>query len=115
MAATGLRKIRRIGLFGRGREKAVAAATTRGLLLPALVLGLCLVGLALLHVWLRLQVIHLGYVLSTTSKVQSQLEQENRELKLELATLTSADRLEEKARARLGLRQPENGQVVILP
>ena len=73
------------------------------------------VSLALAHVWLRLQVVQLGYVLSTTSKLHSQLEQENREFKLELATLTSPDRLEELARSRLGLKEPERGQVVILP
>ncbi|MFQ5852579.1 MAG: cell division protein FtsL [Candidatus Binatia bacterium] len=75
----------------------------------------CLLSLALLHVWLRLQVVRLGYVLSTTSKLQSQLEQENRELKLELATLSSPDHLEEMARLRLGLREPKKDQVVMLP
>ncbi|HXV83555.1 MAG TPA: cell division protein FtsL [Candidatus Binatia bacterium] len=78
-----------------------------------LVLGL--VGVALLHVWLRLQVVHMGYVLATTSKLQNQLEQENQELKVELATLTSPDRLEAMARQRLGLRPPEKGQVIVLP
>lgn len=71
--------------------------------------------MALLHVWLRLQVVHLGYVLSTMSKLQSQLEQENRELKVELATLTSPARLESMARARLGMTEPKRGQVVVLP
>lgn len=78
-------------------------------------LALSLVGVALLHVWLRLQVVHMGYVLATTSKLQNQLEQENRELKVELATLTSPDRLEAMARQRLGLRPPEKGQVIVLP
>jgi cell division protein FtsL len=78
-------------------------------------LALCLVGVALLHVWLRLQVVHMGYVLSTTSKLQNQLEQENRELRLELATLTSPDRLEAMARQRLGLVSPDKGQIIILP
>lgn len=68
-----------------------------------------------LHVWLRLQVVHFGYVLSTTSKLQSRLEQENRELRIELATLTSPDRLESQARRRLNLGQPEKGQVIVLP
>ena len=77
------------------------------------VLGL--VGVALLHVWLRLQVVHMGYVLSTTSKLQNQLEQENRELKVEIATLTSPDRLEAMSRRRLGLRSPDKGQVIVLP
>ncbi|MGH7826006.1 MAG: cell division protein FtsL [Candidatus Binatia bacterium] len=79
------------------------------------VLGLALVVVALLHVWLRLQVVHMGYVLSTTAKLQSQLEQENRELKVELATLTSPERLEEMARRRLGLTPPQRGQVIVLP
>jgi cell division protein FtsL len=77
--------------------------------------ALSLVGVVLLHVWLRLQVVHMGYVLSTTSKLQNQLEQENRELKVELATLTSPDRLEAMARKRLGLVSPDNGQVIVLP
>lgn len=87
----------------------------RRLFYLALFLSLCLVSLALLHVWLRLRVVHLGYVLSATSKLQSQLEQENRELKVELATLTSPDRLEAMARKRLGLVTPEKNQVVMLP
>jgi cell division protein FtsL len=78
-------------------------------------LGICLVGLALLHVWVRLQVLQMGYVLSTTTKLQGHLEQENRELKLELATLTSPERLQELAQSRLGLREPEKHQVVVLP
>lgn len=79
------------------------------------VLAVGLIGLVWLHVWLRLQVVQMGYVLSTTSKLQSRLEQENRELKIELATMTSPDRLESLARRRLGLRQPEKGQVIVLP
>ncbi|HEY7163710.1 MAG TPA: cell division protein FtsL [Candidatus Binatia bacterium] len=78
-------------------------------------LGVCLVTISLVHVWVRLQVVRMGYVLSTGSKLQSQLEQEGRELKVELATLTSPERLEEMARKRLGLQQPEKGQVVVLP
>jgi cell division protein FtsL len=57
----------------------------------------------------------LGYALSTTSKLQSQLEQERRELTVELATLTAPDRLEAMARKRLGLVTPEKGQVIVLP
>ena len=74
-----------------------------------------LLGVVLVHVWLRLQVVRMGYVLSTASKLQSRLEQENRELKVELATLTTRDRLDEMARRRLGLTPPQKGQVVVLP
>ncbi|HEY1265883.1 MAG TPA: cell division protein FtsL [Candidatus Binatia bacterium] len=85
-----------------------------GVLLPAL-LGTGLVAIALLHVWLRLQVVHMGYALATATKLERELEQENRELKVELATLTSPQRLEAMARARLGMGQPQRGQVVVLP
>ena len=81
----------------------------------ALLLSLCLVAVVLLHVWLRLQVVRMGYALSTMSKLESQLEQERRELTVELATLTSPDRLEAMARKRLGLVAPEKGQVIVLP
>ncbi len=86
----------------------------RRFILPV-ALGLGLAVMALLHVWLRLQVVHLGYVLSTRSKLQNQLEQENRELKVELATLTSPARLEAMARSRLGMIEPARAQVVVLP
>ena len=91
------------------------ARRRRSRLLLNLSLGFCLVVVALFHVWLRLQGIHLGYVLSTTARLQGQLEQENRELQVELATLTSPERLGAMAQARLGLVEPGKGQVVILP
>lgn len=115
MPAAVVKKLWGFGVLGRRREERYPVPSGRRISLPGLILGVFLVCLALLHVWLRLQVIHLGYVLSTSSKVQGQLEQENRELKLELATLTSPERLEAKARDRLGLRAPAKGQVVILP
>jgi cell division protein FtsL len=79
------------------------------------VLALVLVGVVLVHVWLRLQVVKTGYVLATATKLQARLEQENREQQIELATLTSPDRLESLARRRLGLVPPEKGQVIVLP
>lgn len=79
------------------------------------IFALALIGVVLIHVWLRLQVVQMGYVFSTINKLQGRLEQENRELKIELATLTSPERLEALARKRLGLVPPEKGQVIVLP
>ena len=90
------------------------AAGRRSALFPVVVSCL-LVALALLLVWQRLRVVDLGYVLSTAAKLERRLEQTNRELKLELASLTAPERLETMARRRLGLRDPETGQVVVLP
>jgi cell division protein FtsL len=97
------------------RERAVRSTASRWRLFLGIFLGIALIVAVLVHVWLRLQVVRMGYVLSTTSKLQTRLEQENRELKVELATLTSPDRLEALARQRLGLAAPEKGQIIVLP
>lgn len=99
----------------RDRSKARSRAARRQRLLWIGLLSVLLMALVWLHVWLRLQVVHMGYVLSTASKFQGRLEQENRELKVELATMTSPERLESMARRRLQLAQPEKGQVIVLP
>ena len=108
-------QVRKANAVKEGRADRLERKQRRRQNLVVALLSLGLVGVALLHVWLRLQVVHMGYVLSTTSKLQSQLEQESRELKVELATLTSPDRLEAMARKRLGLAPPEKGQVIVLP
>ena len=97
------------------RERAPRSSASRWRLALGVFLGLGLIVAVLVHVWLRLQVLRMGYMLSTTSRLQTRLEQENRELKVELATLTSPDRLEALARHRLGLAAPEKGQVIVLP
>lgn len=104
-----------MGSLKRRRKRRGGGKKTVGNYLTLFLLMGCVVSLALFHVWLRLQVVRLGYVLSTTSKLQGQLEQENRELRLELATLTSPDRLGDSAQERLGLREPKRGQLVVLP
>ena len=97
------------------REGSARSGRSRRFFVIGAFMSLVLIGVVLIHVWLRLQVVRFGYVLSTTSKLQTRLEQENRELKLELAKITSPDRLEVLARQRLGLVTPEKGQVVVLP
>ena len=66
-------------------------------------------------VWIRLQVVHTGYELSTARQLERKLEQEQRELEIEIATVTSPRRLTERARARLSMRPPTPGQVVNPP
>ncbi len=80
----------------------------------ALVLGTVLVALGMLQVWLRLQVVHVGYELSDARRMQLRLEHERRELEVEIATLKDPGRLAEVARHRLGMTDPARGQVVIL-
>lgn len=115
MAAAAGTKVRGAGAPKKPASKAARPVRQRRHSVISAVLGVTLVGLALLHVWLRLQVVQMGYVLSTTAKLQNQLEQENRELRVEMATLTSPERLEERAGRRLGLMPPQRGQVIVLP
>ncbi len=76
-------------------------------------IGACLVLItALFLVWVRLQVVRTGYQLSAARRLEQRLQQEQRELALELATLTSARRLDKLARERLGMRPPTRGEVV---
>ncbi len=112
-AAEGVRL--RVKTRTEARTRRIDSSERRRHHWAVLSLSLCLVGVVLLHVWLRLQVVRMGYALSTTSKLESRLEQERRELTVELATLTSPDRLEAMARKRLGLVAPEKGQVIVLP
>lgn len=115
MAGTATARTLKTVAARRSRSERGAKTGGRRRILLLALLALCLIGAVWVHVWLRLQVVHFGYVLSTTSKLQNRLEQENRELKIELATLTSPERLEAQARKRLGLAPPEKGQVIILP
>ncbi len=71
--------------------------------------------IALALVWVRLQILHTGYDLSTARTLEIKLMQERRELELAIATLTSPARLEETARVRLHMGPPGPGQVVSPP
>ena len=95
------------------RQAAGPAEPRRHVFLPV-ALSVLLAALALLLVWQRLRVVQLGYVLSSATKLERRLEQKNRELKIELATLTAPERLESMARERLGLQEPHAKQLVEL-
>ena len=106
------------GSFGWLRPANIAAATN--LQLRALVGWLAIfvalgVAIGVGHVWLRLQVVDLGYRLSATHQVIEKLQLEGHELTLEAARLDTPRRLEDVARSRLGMMHPEKGQEVVLP
>jgi cell division protein FtsL len=87
----------------------------RGLPRQALVLGAFLLVLCVARVWLRLETVNLGYELSSARQMQLRLEHERQELEVEIATLRDPARIADIARRRLGMRDPEKGQVVVLP
>jgi cell division protein FtsL len=83
-------------------------------LLPAVFLCLLFVAVGVIHVTSRVQVVHTGYRLSALENDGRLLTRENDRLKLELATLRSAARLERIARGKLGLVPPPAGSVIAL-
>ena len=62
---------------------------------------------ALAHVWVRLQVVRLGYQISTETEREKRLQQLHRKLQVERALLRSPERLERLARERLNLTMPD--------
>jgi cell division protein FtsL len=86
----------------------------RWLVRRTIALGLVLVGLCMVQVWLRLQVTDVGYQLSAARQMQERLEQQRRELEVELTMLSDRAHVAQLAAKRLGMREPEKGQVVEL-
>jgi len=77
-------------------------------------LGGILLLLCLVQVWLRLQVVDVGYQLSAARSLLDRLDHEHRQLRAEIATLQDATSLADAARAKAGLVEPRKGQVIEL-
>ncbi len=77
----------------------------------ALALSACLMGSALGVVWLKVQHVGLSYRLELLRAAKVELEDLNRQLEVELASLRSLARIEEKAKTELGMVLPAPGQV----
>jgi cell division protein FtsB len=95
-------------------RRRILQAMRRWLVRRTITLGLVLVALCMVQVWLRLQVVDIGYQLSAARQMQERLEQQRRELEVELAMLRDRAHLAALAQKRLGMRDPEKGQVVEL-
>lgn len=87
----------------RDRGRLWAMAATLGL-------GGVLVGAVLGYVWFQVQGVRLSYELEDLRSLRGDVEEQNRKLRLELATLSSLARVESTAR-RLGLTEPAHDQV----
>ncbi len=92
----------------RVRTKAIR----RPILLPSLFL--LLIFSILFYVWTRVQVVQLGYEISSALKEKEAAIIAHNELKLEVATLCSAQRVEKRAREKLGMDFPHKDQLIII-
>jgi cell division protein FtsL len=75
-----------------------------------LYLGSVLVGGVLGYVWLQVQSVRVTYELEDLRSLRAEVQEQNRKLHLEIASLRSFARVDSAAR-RLGLREPSRDQV----
>ncbi|UCD71402.1 MAG: cell division protein FtsL [Syntrophobacterales bacterium] len=73
-----------------------------------------LIACFLFYVWSRVLVIKLGYDLSEAMEVQLKLVQDNKKLKIEIATLKSLARIERIAQDELDMEKPIPGQIILM-
>ena len=69
---------------------------------------------ALLHVWVHLQMIAVGYDLSRETRLNHELSERNQKLKLELRTRMDLASIERAARQTLGMTPPDPHAIVVL-
>ena len=79
-----------------------------------LAIVLLIVTFFVLFAWSRIEVINLGYRISYVGRQQKELLRENRELKLEIASLKSPSRLEKLGREELNLFPPDPQQIIMV-
>lgn len=78
---------------------------------------IALVGLtlALGQVWIRLQVVEVGYKLSNTRQLIHSLQRERQALQMQWSALTTPTQLAAQAEQRLGISAPAPEQLVRVP
>ena len=98
------------------RPRAVVEARAgAGLRVSTFLLSLLvMVAVALVYVWSHLYNTQLKYQIAEEMTVRDNLMEENRRLKVEIATLKSPQRIESIARDKLKLQYPEREQVVLI-
>lgn len=83
--------------------------------------GICIIFMAVLiaelflYTWCRVNCIGIGYQISTEIQKQHELVALENNLKIELASLKSPERIAEIAKNQLGLITPTQHQLIIIP
>jgi len=72
------------------------------------------IGGSLFYVWSRIQVLQLGYEISNVLKEEKALTDNNKKLRLEIATLKSYGRIEKLAVEELRMTKPKPEQVIVI-
>jgi cell division protein FtsL len=86
----------------------------RNLIFIVLVAAMAVIACSLFYVWAHHQIISLGYETSEAAREEQALLQENKRLRLELASLKAPGRIERMAQHELGLVAPQKEQLIIV-
>ena len=117
MAMVQTDRIARPGLISvrkGNRRAATAYMVQKGRFVLAFAAAFVFVTFALGFVWINHQIVQVGYDVAALHKEQTKLNDFNRELRLELANLTSLPKLEQLAVTELGLTAPSPEQVQVI-
>ena len=116
MSQAGLQQLRsgQFSIRKGNRKKSVSFWAQGHRLLLALSIGFILITFALVFVRANHQTVQFGYQINQLHQRQQDLVDLNRKLKLELANLTSLNRLENLAKKEFGLAAPRPEQVVVV-
>ncbi|MBW2598668.1 MAG: cell division protein FtsL [Deltaproteobacteria bacterium] len=79
-----------------------------------ILIALIFMAITLVYVWFRIGITKIDYRIAEEMHCRDSLLEENRKLKVEIATLKSPRRIESIARTKLGMRYPERDQVIFL-
>jgi cell division protein FtsL len=110
--ARALSRADRIVWMDEGLKPRAAAKRSKLLLVTLFIL--CLIVASLFYVWSRVQVIQLGYEISSALKEEKKITESNKRLKLEIATLKSYSRIEKLAVEELKMAKPAADQVIVI-
>ena len=104
-----------VGIRKGNRSLMGEASLARGRhLLPLFAAAAVFVAFALVFVWTNYQSVQVGYEIAELHREQVRLTDLNRKYKVELANLTSLERLERLAEKQLGLVKPDTRQVRVV-
>lgn len=76
------------------------------------VLGI--IGMLLLFVWERVDIVRVGYRIEQLKTQKIALQREQDELRVKVSALTAPDRIAKAATEKLGMLPPQSGQVVMV-
>ena len=108
---TRLTQLPRASVLRRGIKVASGELSP---IITAVLLLAPVVAAALFYVWTQVAAVRLGYELSAAASAHKSLGEENRGLRIEVASLKSTDRLRALAASKYNLHPPAAGQVIVL-